>query len=81
MQKLHRASRIALWRRNAQDIFSMPPEFVANITVGVAQLAGLLILSLFLSRTLREISISTRVHVLQGHRVEEVMGDLRQLAP
>jgi len=56
----------------------MSPEFIAIITVGVAQLAGLLILGLFLGQILREISLSTRIHVLQGRRIEEVLRELRQ---
>ncbi|MBV8359305.1 MAG: hypothetical protein JO189_15425 [Deltaproteobacteria bacterium] len=50
----------------------MSPEFIAIIIFGTVQLAGLLILDLML----REISVSTRIHVLQGRRIEEVLGEL-----
>ena len=59
----------------------MSPEFIAIITVGVVQLAGLLILGVFLGRILREISVSTRIHVLQGRRIEEVLRDLQRASP
>jgi hypothetical protein len=56
----------------------MSPEIIAIMTVGVAQIAGLLILGVYLSRMLREISVSTRIHVLQGRRIEDVLRELRE---
>jgi hypothetical protein len=59
----------------------MSPEFIAIIVFGTAQLAGLLILGLMLrniSQETREISISTRIHVLQGRRFEEVLRELSE---
>jgi len=59
----------------------MSPEFIAIIIFGTAQLIGLLILGLMLrtvSRESREISVSTRIHVLQGRRIEDVLRELSQ---
>jgi len=54
----------------------MPAEFLAILIFGTVQLAGLLILGLML----REISVSTRIHVLQGRTSEEVFRELRESA-
>jgi hypothetical protein len=59
----------------------MSPEFVAIIIFGTFQLIVLLILGLMLrdvSRESREISVSTRIHVLQGRGIEEVLRELSQ---
>ena len=50
----------------------MLPEFIAIVIFGIVQLAGLLILG----SMLRDISVATRIHVLQGRRIEEVMREL-----
>jgi hypothetical protein len=74
------ARQITPRRRKTQNLTSLSPEFIAVITVGVAQLAGLLILDLFLGKIMRETSASTRIQVLNGGPVEEVPTDLRQAA-
>jgi hypothetical protein len=56
----------------------MPPEFIAVIIFDVVELAGLLFLGVYLSRMLNEISVSTRIHVLQGRRIEDVLRELHQ---
>jgi len=53
-------------------------EFIAIIIVGLTQLVGLLILGLTLGRMMRDVSVSTRIHVLQGRRIEEVLRELRE---
>jgi hypothetical protein len=52
----------------------MSPEFIAIIIFGTVQLSGLLILGWIL----RDISVATRIHVLQGRRIEEVLRELVQ---
>ena len=59
----------------------MSPEFIAIIIFGTAQLAGLLTLALMLrniSRETREISVSTRIHVVQGRPIEDVLRELSE---
>jgi hypothetical protein len=72
--------RLRHLRRKTQNRSSTSPEFIAVITLGLAQNRGLLILGLFLGGILREISVSTRIHVLKGGRIEEVLTDLGQPA-
>ena len=52
----------------------MSTEFIAIIIFGTFQLAGLL----FLGGMLRDISASTRIHVLQGRRIDDVLRELRE---
>jgi hypothetical protein len=57
----------------------MSPEFIAIIIFGTTQPAGLLILGLMARNISREMrGISTRTHVLQGRRIEEVLRELSQ---
>ncbi len=59
----------------------MSPEFITIMVFGTAQLIGLLILGLMLrdiSRETREISVSTRIDVLQGRRIEDVLRELQE---
>jgi hypothetical protein len=65
------------WGGGSKNMSAMSPEFIAIITVGVAHLAGLLTLGLFLGQILREIFLSTRIDVLQGRRIEGVLRELR----
>jgi len=60
----------------------MSPEFIAIIVFGTVQLAGLLILGLILrdvSRMTREVPVYTRIHVLQGRRIEDVLRELAEV--
>ena len=52
----------------------MSAELIGIIAFATVQLAGLL----FLGLMLREISVSNRVHVLQGRRTEDVLRELRE---
>ena len=59
----------------------MPLEFITVIIVvvfGVVEVAGVVFLGIYLSRMLNEISTATRIHVLQGRRIEDVLRDLQQ---
>ncbi len=60
----------------------MSPEFIAIIIFGTVQRAGLLVLGWILrdvSQIMRDISVSTRIHVLQGRRIEDVLRELREV--
>ena len=51
------------------------------IISGAVQLAGLLILGVMLrdvSRMRRDVTISTRIHVLQGRRLEDLLRELSE---
>jgi hypothetical protein len=52
----------------------MSPEFIAIIIFGTAQSVGFLILRWIV----REISVSTRIHVLQRRRIEDVLRELQE---
>jgi hypothetical protein len=52
----------------------MSPEFIAIIIFGTAQSVGFLILRWIV----REISVSTRIHVLQGRQIEDVLRELQE---
>jgi cell division protein YceG involved in septum cleavage len=59
----------------------MPLEFITVIivvVVGVVEVAGVVFLGIYLSRMLNEISTATRIHVLQGRRIEDVLRELQQ---
>jgi hypothetical protein len=59
----------------------MPLEFITVMIVvvfGVVEVAGAVFLGIYLSRMLNEISTATRIHVLQGRRIEDVVRDLQQ---
>jgi hypothetical protein len=56
----------------------MSPEFIAVIIFGVVQIAGLVFPGVYLSRMLNEISTATRIHVLQGRRIKDVLRELQQ---
>jgi hypothetical protein len=59
----------------------MPLEFITVIIVvvfGVVEVAGVVFLGIYLSRMLNEISTATRIHVLQGRRIEDVLRELQQ---
>jgi hypothetical protein len=59
----------------------MPLEFITVMIVvvfGVVEVAGVVFPGIYLSRMLNEISTATRIHVLQGRRIEDVVRDLQQ---
>jgi hypothetical protein len=59
----------------------MSLEFITVIIVvvfGVVEVAGVVFLGIYLSRMLNEISTATRIHVLQGRRIEDVLRELQQ---
>ena len=59
----------------------MSPEFIAIIVFGGLHLIGLLILGWMLrdvSRMTRDVTVSTRIHVLQGRRIEDVLRELSE---
>jgi hypothetical protein len=60
----------------------MSPEFIGIIVFGTIQLVGLPILGSMMrdvSRTTREVSVSTRIHFLHSRRIEEVLQELREV--
>jgi hypothetical protein len=59
----------------------MSPEFIAITIFGTIPRRGLLILGLMLNSVACEaceISVSTRIQVLHGRRIEEVLRELSQ---
>jgi cell division protein YceG involved in septum cleavage len=59
----------------------MSLEFITVIVVvvfGVVEVAGVVFLGIYLSRMLNEISTATRIHVLEGRRIEDVLRELQQ---
>jgi cell division protein YceG involved in septum cleavage len=59
----------------------MSLEFITVIIVvvfGVVEVTGVVFLGIYLSRMLNEISTATRIHVLQGRRIEDVLRELQQ---
>jgi cell division protein YceG involved in septum cleavage len=59
----------------------MSLEFITVIIVvvfTVVEVAGVVFLGIYLSRMLNEISTATRIHVLQGRRIEDVLRELQQ---
>ena len=59
----------------------MSPELITIVIVvvfGVIDVGAVLFLGVYLSRMLNEISTATRIHVLQGRRIEDVLRELQQ---
>jgi hypothetical protein len=59
----------------------MSLEFITIVIVvvfGVLEVAAVVFLGIYLSRMLNEISTATRIDVLQGRSIEDVLRELQQ---
>lgn len=59
----------------------MSLQFITVVIVvvfGGVEVAGVVFLGIYLSRMLNEISTATRIYVLQGRRIEDVLRELQQ---
>ncbi len=54
----------------------MSPELIAILITAAVQISGLV----YIARISHEIHTSTRIHVLQGRRLEEVLREMSQPA-
>jgi hypothetical protein len=54
----------------------MSPDILAIVVATTIQLLGLILLGWYLSRMLRQITAEVTFNVLQGRRIEEVLGEI-----